>query len=111
MDPMFAPHSLYANFDATITLFGKYKISGQYANIKAHHKIAKAIETCTYNKPDPHAPPGHWSTWLTEHDVYGEQMQTCFCLTCGEYQYLSYHMSHHYSPARSEPPTCTCSHL
>jgi len=75
----------------------------------AYQKIVNAIEQCTYNKPDPDAPPGVWSTWLVEHGVFGEQMQTCFCVKCGEYQYLSYQMTdHYYLPAPSEPPTCNC---
>ena len=75
-----------------------------HANMEriAHRKIVNAIQQCTYNKPDPDAPPGHWATWLIDHGVYSNQMQAHFCLTCGEYQYLSYQTyDHHYLPAQA----------
>jgi len=107
MDKMVHPE--IANCEATVTLFGDYTVSGQYASIMAHKKIANAIDKCTHNKPDPDAPPGHWATWLIDDGVYGEQMQTWFCLKCGEYQYLSYQTTDYlYFQAPSEPPTCTC---
>ena len=76
------------------------------------NKIFQAIQLSTYNKEDPDAPSGHWSCWIHEHGVYGEQMQTQFCLNCGEYVWLTYQQCpdyHHYrGSAPSEPSICQC---
>ena len=77
--------------------------------LEMRYTIFRAIKLSTFNKPDPDAPPGSWSCWICDHGVYGEQMQTQFCLTCGEYKWLSYQtIDHNYVPSKSEPDICQC---
>ena len=98
--------------DVTVTLYGKYEIHGlHHHSVRAHTQMVRAIENCEYNKPtlDEGAPPGHWSTWICNDGVYGEQMQTNFCMECGEYQYLSYQeYDYRYRRSPSEPLICQC---
>jgi hypothetical protein len=97
--------------DVTVTLYGKYAIHGlHHQSVVAHTNMVYAIEKCEYNKPAlaEGAPPGHWSTWICNDGVYGDQMQTCFCPQCGEYSYLSYQHTSSYYMSPSEPLICQC---
>ena len=77
--------------------------------MELRNKIFRAIKLSTYNKENPEDPPGYWAYWLCEHGVYSDQMQAQFCLTCGEYKWLTYQThSYRYQPAPSEPMTCNC---
>jgi hypothetical protein len=90
-------------------LVGDYEVTGHFRTMRLHKKIMHAIEKCTYNKPDPTDPPGLWSTWIDNDGVYGEQMQACFCVECGEYIFLPYQLTGwKYYPAPSEPLPCQC---
>ena len=81
--------------------------------LELRYDIFKAIKLCSYNKRDPNGPPGAWSCWIHEHGVFGEQMQTQFCLNCGEYLWLTYqiHSNHPYHPSPNEPRTCQCTEI
>jgi hypothetical protein len=73
--------------------------------------IFQAINRSPYNKNDTNVTPGTWACWINEPGVYGEQMQTSFCLKCGEYEWLNYKECpeyYRYTPSPSEPSVCRC---
>jgi hypothetical protein len=97
----------YADEDTSVVLYNKYVISGIHLNsVRAHTKIVKAIQNCTTNKYHEGRLPGAWCTWICNDAVYGEQMQTQFCLRCGEYKFLTYYTSQRERQAPSEPYIC-----